>query len=64
MNLTHWQYKILKVLGINPYNKLQRQDALAGASKHGRQKRKSPYWRTKRKKRRLMARASRRRNRR
>ena len=62
--ITHWQYKILKALGITNVFSRKATDALAGIGKHSRQRRPSPFARAKRKKRRQMARASRRRNRR
>jgi hypothetical protein len=62
MKLTHWQYRILKMLSIMPFSK-KADDALAGLSKHGRAKRPSPYADKLRKHRRKMARTSRQRQR-
>ena len=61
--ITKWQYNILKLLGINPLDNKRGSIALAGATKHNRQHTRPADYRRKRKTRRLMARASRRRNR-
>jgi hypothetical protein len=58
MKLTHWQYRILKALGIMPFSS-KADDALAGLGKHGRGRQASPYAEKRRKKRRKVAAASR-----
>lgn len=60
--MTPWQLRILAFLGIEP-DSSEAEDALSGATKHGRQRRKPKNWWAKKKKRRKMARASHRKNR-
>ena len=62
MKMAHWQYRILKALGINPFSP-QASEALAGVGKHSRAKRPARDWREKRKAKNKQARASRKRNR-
>ena len=57
-----WQLKILALLGIKP-DSPEAKDALSGATKHGRQRKKSAGRWAKKKKRRKTTRKSRRRNR-
>lgn len=60
--IPHWQYRILKALGLNPFSP-QAVEALAGVSKHSRARRPARDWREKRKAANRQARASRKRNR-
>jgi hypothetical protein len=61
--MTQWQYRILKALGIANVFGTEAKKTLSGYSKHGRQRKPRRDWREHRKKRRQMARASRRINR-
>jgi hypothetical protein len=64
LDITEAQYRFLKGLGIDPFDKARATDALAGFTKHGRAKRHARNARSKRIERRKMARRSRRKNRR
>jgi len=62
MKIAHWQYQILKALGISPFSP-QARETLAGIGKHSRAKRPARDAKGRRKAASRQARASRKRNR-